>query len=98
MQDIAKAQSVTGSGYHQSKIQHFRALLMQPISFVEECNAHREIQRSMKILDPQYRTGFNYTFNNAVVHNSWAFPRHLVIYIFTLLTISLSYFMFFLLK
>ncbi|XP_046445161.1 uncharacterized protein LOC124194820 [Daphnia pulex] len=72
MQDIAKAQSVTGSGYHQSKIQ-----LMQPISFVEECNAHREIQRSMKILDPQYRTGFNYTFNNAVVHNSWAFPRHL---------------------
>jgi hypothetical protein len=78
-----------------SKIQHFRALLLQPLSFVEQCNAHREIQRSMKILDPQYRPGFYYIFNNAVVHNSWAFPHHLVYYIFTLLTtISLSYLMF----
>ncbi len=97
MQDIAKAQSVTGSGFHQwSNIQHFRALLMQSISFVEECNAHREIQKSMRYLDPQYRPGFMYHFNNAVVHNSWAFPRHLVNCLnFTLLTtISLTNFMF----
>jgi hypothetical protein len=32
MQDIAKAGVVNGSSYHQRKIQHFKALLLQPVT------------------------------------------------------------------
>jgi hypothetical protein len=53
------------------------------------CYAHREIQRSFRALNPLYRPPWTvYHFNNAVVHNAWAFPHHLV-------NISIIFFLFY---
>jgi hypothetical protein len=45
------------------------------MTFVELCNVHRRIQKSLKPLNPLSHTGFLSRFNNAIVQNSWSFTR-----------------------
>jgi hypothetical protein len=36
---------------------------------VDECNLHREIQRSLKAIRPQFAPGYEYRVNNEISHN-----------------------------
>jgi hypothetical protein len=71
--DLVKARVVRGNSYHQRRIQDAMRFLTTKTSFTKQCSANREIQKSLKHLNPAYRHGIEYRFKNGVVHNQWRF-------------------------
>jgi hypothetical protein len=71
--DLTRASSVTGNGYHQRRIRQAMKFLAANLSFVNQCNAHRKIQISMKRINHTFTNGIEYKFNNCVTHNTWLF-------------------------
>lgn len=64
-----------GVGFDHNKISCVLHYSRQNMTFVELCNVHRRIQKSLKPLNPLSHTGFLSRFNNAIVQNSWSFTR-----------------------
>ncbi len=66
--ELNAAMAVVGHCYHSDRI---RVHLAWPYinGLVHECMFNREVQRSMKCIDPTFRTGFEYKINNEVSHN-----------------------------
>jgi hypothetical protein len=67
--ELNVAMAVVGQCYHSDRIRFHLAYWPYITGFVHECMLHREVQRSIKFVDPTFRTGFEYRINNEVSHN-----------------------------
>ncbi|EFX77914.1 hypothetical protein DAPPUDRAFT_246942 [Daphnia pulex] len=68
-QQLQEAITVTGDGYHAEQIRSFLSFWQYINRLVDECNLHREIQRSLKAIRPQFAPGYEYRVNNEISHN-----------------------------
>ncbi|XP_046443997.1 uncharacterized protein LOC124194035 [Daphnia pulex] len=68
-QQLQEATAVTGDGYHAERIRSFLSFWQYINRLVDECNLHREIQRSLKAIRPQFISGYEYRENNEISHN-----------------------------
>jgi hypothetical protein len=71
--DLIRANSVTENGYHRRKNHQATRFLATNLSFVNQCNVHHEIQKSLKRIDHTFTNGIEYKFRNCVTHNTWIF-------------------------